>query len=176
MLIPPESYVNHHRPLILEAISREGDMTMDEAIQSLVKKGYFTPRPRPWKIGFRNRGLGHGDYAIFDRFGDVVAENISREDAELVISVINSDTSTAWTIQISKQSAGDKKDKIVGNFGRFDKIEDAQKELSGSGYIFQNNVWTDSYWRCVFGTIPYVALIIPYYSVRNINEMPRKAD
>jgi hypothetical protein len=173
---PPESYLDCRRPPIQEAMRLEGDMTISAAAASLINKGYFTPRPRPWKLGYRDRGLGHGHYAILDRFGDVVAENINREDAELIILAVNSNESAAWTIQVSKRSAGDEEDEIVGNFGRFDKVEDAQKELSKIGYVFQDNVWADSYWRCTFGTVPYVATIIPLYPVRNISEIPKKAD
>jgi len=70
----PKSYINRRRPLIIEAIKLEGDMMMSEAIKSLERKGYFTPRPRPWKLGFRDRGLGRQDFAVLDRFGDLVAE------------------------------------------------------------------------------------------------------
>ena len=70
----PKSYINRRRPLIIEAIKLEGDMMMSEAIKSLERKGYFTPRPRPWKLGFRDRGLGRQDFAVLDSFGDLVAE------------------------------------------------------------------------------------------------------
>lgn len=66
----------------------EGDVSMDEALKSLKQKGYFSPRPRPWQLGFRDRGLGRGDFAVLDRFGDLVAE-VSKEDAELIISAVN---------------------------------------------------------------------------------------
>jgi len=62
---------------------------MSEALESLKKKGYFTPRPRPWKLGYRDRGLGRGDFAVLDRFGDLVAEVANKEDAELIISAVN---------------------------------------------------------------------------------------
>ena len=85
----PKSYLNHRRPPIQEAIRLEGDVTIGEASESLEKKGYYTPRPRPWKLGFRDRGLGRGDFAVLDRFGDLVAEVESRTDAELIISAVN---------------------------------------------------------------------------------------
>ena len=85
----PESYLNHRRPPLLEAIVAEGDMSIGEAVESLKKKGYYTPHPRPWQLGYKDRGLGRGDYAVLDRFGDLVAEFESKADAELVISVVN---------------------------------------------------------------------------------------
>ena len=85
----PKSYLNRRRPPIIEAIKMEGDMTMGEAVESLQKKGYYTPRPRPWKLGYRDRGLGRGDFAVLDRFGDLVAEVESQTDAELIISAVN---------------------------------------------------------------------------------------
>jgi len=64
-------------------------VTIEEAIASLERKGYFTPRPRPWKLGFRDRGLGRGDFAVLDRFGGLVAETLQRADAELIIVAAN---------------------------------------------------------------------------------------
>ena len=86
---PPESYLDCKRPPILEAIRLEGDMTMGEAMASLEKKGYYTARPRPWGLGFRDRGMGRGDFAVLDCFGDLVAEVQSQADAELIISAVN---------------------------------------------------------------------------------------
>ncbi len=88
----PKSYLNRRRPPIVEAIKLEGDMTMDEAIASLERKGYFTPNPGPWKLGYRDRGLGRGDFAVLDRFGDLVVEVDSKTDAELIISAVNTKT------------------------------------------------------------------------------------
>ncbi len=85
----PKSYLNCKRPPLQEAMLLEGDVTMAEAIESLKRKGYFTARPRPWKLGFRDRGLGRGDFAVLDRFGDVVVEIESQADAELIISSVN---------------------------------------------------------------------------------------
>jgi len=85
----PKSYVDQKRPALNEALLAEGDVTIKEALASLERKGYFTPRPRPWSLGFRDRGLGHGDYAVLDRFGDIVAEKVLREDAELIIAAVN---------------------------------------------------------------------------------------
>ncbi len=85
----PESYLNQRRPPLLEALQDEGDMTLEEATASLGRKGYFTARPRPWKLGFRARGLGRGDFAVLDHFGDLVAETPNREDAELIIAAVN---------------------------------------------------------------------------------------
>ncbi len=88
----PKSYLNRKRPPILEAIKLEGAMTMYEAMESLEKKGYYTPRPRPWKLGYRGRGLGNGDFAVLDRFGDLVVEVDSKADAELIISAVNTNS------------------------------------------------------------------------------------
>ena len=85
----PESYLNQRRPPLLEALQVEGNMTLEEATASLERKGYFTARPRPWKLGFRDRGLGHGDFAGLDPFDDLVTETPNREDAELIIVAVN---------------------------------------------------------------------------------------
>jgi hypothetical protein len=87
---PPKSYLDKRRPPILEAIELEGAVTMIEAIASLERKGYYTPRPRPWQLGAHDRGLGRRDFAILDRFGDLVAEVSSQADAEFIISAVNS--------------------------------------------------------------------------------------
>ena len=85
----PESYLDERRPPLLDAIRAEGDVTIEEATTSLERKGYFTARPRPWTLGFHDRGLGHGDFAVLDRFGDLVAETPGRADAELIIEAVN---------------------------------------------------------------------------------------
>ena len=64
-------------------------MTIEEATSSLERKGYFTAQPRPWKLGFHDRGLGRGDFAVLDRFGDLVAETPERANAELIIAAVN---------------------------------------------------------------------------------------
>ena len=89
----PKSYIDCKRPELQEAMlleSPDGNMTVGEAIESLKKKGYFTPHPRPWKLGFQNRGLGRSVFAVLDFFGDLVAEVESQTDAELIISAVNS--------------------------------------------------------------------------------------
>lgn len=85
----PDSYLDCRRPPIAEAMRLEGDMPIIEAIESLEKKGYFTPRPRPWKLGFRDRGLGRQDFAVLDHFGDLVVEVGRLADAELIVSAVN---------------------------------------------------------------------------------------
>ena len=85
----PESYVDRQRPPLMDAIRAEGDVTIAEATTSLERKGYFTARPRPWTLGFCDRGLDHGDFAVLDRFGDLVAETPQRADAELIIAAVN---------------------------------------------------------------------------------------
>lgn len=85
----PESYLDQQRPPLMDALRAEGDVTIEEATASLERKGYFTARPRPWKLGFRDRGLGHGDFVVLDRFGDLVAEIPERADAELIIAAVN---------------------------------------------------------------------------------------
>jgi hypothetical protein len=79
----------------MEAIGLEGDMTIGEAIEALERKGYYTARPRPWKLGFRDRGNGRGDFAVLDKFGDVVVEVPNQSDGELIISTVNSNSQDA---------------------------------------------------------------------------------
>ena len=85
----PESYVDQQRPSLVDAIRAEGVVTIGAAFPSLERKGYFTARPRPWKLGFHNRGLGHRDFTVLDRFGDLVTETPQRADAELIIAAVN---------------------------------------------------------------------------------------
>lgn len=94
----PDSYLDCKRPPIEEALRLEGDMTMGEATDSLEKKGYFTPRPRPWRLGCRDRGIGRVDFAVLDRFGDVVVEVPSQSDGEFIISAVNSHTTQRESI------------------------------------------------------------------------------
>ena len=89
MLKAPESYVDQQRPPLLDAIRAEGDMTIGEATASLERKGYFTARPRPWKLSLRDHYFGRGGFAVLDRFGDLVTETAQREDAELIIAAVN---------------------------------------------------------------------------------------
>ncbi len=84
----PESYLNERRPPLEEALAAEG-LPFIEAMESLKRKGYFTPKPRPWQLGYQDRGHGRGDYAVLDRYGDVVTEKLSREDAEFIIAAAN---------------------------------------------------------------------------------------
>ena len=85
----PESYLNERRPPLLDAIRAEGNVTIENAVASLKRKGYFTARPRPWKLGFHDRGLDHRDFAVLDRFDDLVAEIPERANAELIIEAVN---------------------------------------------------------------------------------------
>lgn len=94
----PESYLDCKRPPVEEALKLEGDVAIKDAFDSLEKKGYFTARPRPWKLGFRDRGLGRGDFAVLDKFGDVVVEAPNQSDAELIISAVNSNSQDAIQI------------------------------------------------------------------------------
>ncbi len=89
MSMAPDSYLDCRRPPLMEAMELEGG-TINEGIDSLTKKGYFTPRPRPWKLGYKNRGHGRGDWAVLDKFDDLVVEAQTREDAELIIASVNS--------------------------------------------------------------------------------------
>lgn len=99
----PKSYLDCKRPPMMEAILLEGDMPIVEAVGSLEKKGYFTPLPRPWKLGFRDRGLGRGDFAVLDRFGDLVVETSSQSNAKLIISAVNANSQE--TIQVLEDEA-----------------------------------------------------------------------
>lgn len=84
----PESYLDHQRLPLLEALALEGG-TIEEATVSLRQKGYFTAPPRPWMIGFKDRGLGRGGLAVLDKFGDLVVETPNRETAEFIVEAIN---------------------------------------------------------------------------------------
>ena len=85
----PKSYLNEKRPPLMEALQLEGG-TVLEATKSLERKGYFTPPSRPWSLGYKDRGNGHLDYAVLDRFGDLVVKTESRPTAEFIISCVNS--------------------------------------------------------------------------------------
>lgn len=85
----PESYLEVQRPPLKDAIQAEGNVTLDRALASLERKDYFTARPRPWNVGLRSQGLGRSTFAVLDRFGDVVAENLSKADAELIVESVN---------------------------------------------------------------------------------------
>ncbi len=87
----PDSYLDHKRPPLREALVLEGG-TWSEAIASLERKGYFTAPPRPWTLGFKDRGHGRNDYAVLDKFGDLVAEAENRETAGFIIKAVNSYT------------------------------------------------------------------------------------
>lgn len=84
----PKSYVDARRPPLEEAMRLEGG-TLEKAIASLEAKGYFTPPPGPWQLGGKDRGHGHMNYAILDRFGDLVMEAPNQATAELVIEAVN---------------------------------------------------------------------------------------
>lgn len=85
----PESYHNEHRPPIEEALALEGKATVADAMRALEEKGYFTPKPRPWCLGFCECGRGHRSYAILDHFGDLVMEAPDKATAELIIAAVN---------------------------------------------------------------------------------------
>ena len=88
----PDSYVDSRRPELAEAMQLEfdaGKRNVDDVFESLKAKGYFTPRPRPWRIGAHERGLGRIDYAVLDRFGDLVVKAPNCETAELIILAVN---------------------------------------------------------------------------------------
>ncbi|MBP6886291.1 MAG: hypothetical protein KBC02_03575 [Candidatus Pacebacteria bacterium] len=92
----PISYRNRRRPPLFEAMQLENTEPItsrdvnDDTLARLERKGFFSPRPWPWRIGFRDRGHGHGDYAIIDRFGDPVAENISLADIKIILKAMRS--------------------------------------------------------------------------------------
>jgi hypothetical protein len=85
----PTSYLDQRRPPLLEALQLEGG-TLMERTESLKRKGYYTPPPRPWQLGVNDRGLGRGDYAVLDKFGDLVVAVENRETAEFIIDAVNS--------------------------------------------------------------------------------------
>lgn len=80
----------------MEALQREkGCKTVGEATEVLKGKGYFTPRPRPWNLGVLDRGMGRMNWAVLDRFGDLVVKADDRETAELIISAVNAHSKSA---------------------------------------------------------------------------------
>ena len=85
----PKSYIDQKRPPLREAILAEGNMTIEEALTALARKGYFTARPRPWKLGFHDRGLDRSDFAVLDRFGDLIAVTPQIADAALIVAAVN---------------------------------------------------------------------------------------
>lgn len=88
-----ESYSDAKRPPLDEAIKMEFDdgvKTLNEVYDVLTKKGYFTPQPRPWSVGYHDRGLGRGDYAVIDKFGDLVVKVPNKETAEFIVLACNS--------------------------------------------------------------------------------------
>lgn len=91
----PESYLDCRRPPLCVAMLLEGDVTIVEAVKSLEVKGYFSPHPRPWRLGFHDRGHGQGDFAVLDRFGGLVAMIDSKSDAELIIVAVNANIAEA---------------------------------------------------------------------------------
>lgn len=84
----PASYLDSRRPSLPEAMWLEGG-TVETAHASLVKKGYFTPPPRPWSLGFHDRGMGRGGYAVLDKFGDPVVQASDKTTAEHIIEAVN---------------------------------------------------------------------------------------
>lgn len=85
----PGSYRNIRRPSIQEALVLEGG-TFEEALNSLEKKGYFDPPPKPWSLGVsEQRGHGRQDFAVLDCFGDPVVENVSKDVANLIVNAVN---------------------------------------------------------------------------------------
>ena len=84
----PKSYINERRPSLNAAIRAERDVTFNtiDVFEILERKGYFTARPRPWRLG---RGHGRGGFAVLDRFGDLVAEIPQHADAELIVTAVN---------------------------------------------------------------------------------------
>lgn len=52
-------------------------------------KEYFKNHPRPWELGFRDRGLGRGDFAILDSNSELITEVSKRSDAKMIIAAVN---------------------------------------------------------------------------------------
>lgn len=109
----PKSYLNRRRPSLQDAVADEGrsmgeGATWHVAIQRLEEKGYFTPQPRPWKLGAMQRGLGSVSYAVLDRFGDVVLQPhnhpLARQTCEHIIKAVN-------ILHVEEKREKDKKNK-----------------------------------------------------------------
>jgi hypothetical protein len=43
-----------------------------------------------WAVGFKDRGLGHGDFAVLTKDGTLIAECPTKEIAEYIVSIHNS--------------------------------------------------------------------------------------
>lgn len=84
----PASYLNRKRPPLEVALRLEGG-TIIEAVEALERKGYFTPPPRPWRLGFNDLGLGRANCVVLDRLGEVVVEAPNKETAEFIIAAAN---------------------------------------------------------------------------------------
>ena len=87
------------------------DITQKKCIVFLERKLKFMPEKkaldsyidaRPWQLGFKDRGHGHGDYAILDRSGDLVAEMPDGVTAELVINAVNEFKTLETSFKIPK--------------------------------------------------------------------------
>lgn len=69
--------------------NKEQSMTTDEfidAVESIVKE----IMSREWMLGYKDRGMGHGDFAVLDSVTSfTVLECASRELAEHVIELHN---------------------------------------------------------------------------------------
>jgi hypothetical protein len=72
----------------LDALALESG-TDDEKIASLTRKGFFEPLPGPWKIGVEERGMGARNYAVLDRFWDLVVETSDYSTANLIVTAVN---------------------------------------------------------------------------------------
>ncbi len=84
----PKSYLNARRPTLLEALKLEPG-TIAEATKSLEQKGYFEPPAGPWTVGSHSRGHGAVDFAVLDRFGDMVVKVNDISVAELIVEAVN---------------------------------------------------------------------------------------
>ncbi len=84
----PESHFDALQPIPAGALAIGDSLPVDQAVES-VRGDSLAPKPRPWQLGYHDRGLGRGDYAVLDRFGEVVIEKLSRKDAELIIAAVN---------------------------------------------------------------------------------------
>ncbi len=87
-LSAPASYLNARRPPLQEALELEGG-TLTESMESLERKGCFTPLPTPWELGSHDQGMGRSSFAVLDCFGDVVVEVKDKPTAELIIAAVN---------------------------------------------------------------------------------------
>ena len=68
-------------------------MTLAEAALAKHKKSVRALLGAKWSVGFKDRGLGHGDFAVLTKIGELVVECPNKEIANHIVRLHNSDLS-----------------------------------------------------------------------------------